>query len=102
VVIVNYDAFCVEALEEALARHGNPQIFNTDQGSQSMCRCFTEPTSWSSSGIRSDKEETSRRGTVATSCSVPFTGLRSFFLPWWKRSNEFKEARAEATRTTKH
>lgn len=27
-------SFCVEALEEALARHGCPQIINTDQGSQ--------------------------------------------------------------------
>jgi putative transposase len=27
-------AFCVEALEEALARFGTPEIFNTDQGSQ--------------------------------------------------------------------
>jgi putative transposase len=27
-------AFCVEALEEAIARHGKPDIFNTDQGSQ--------------------------------------------------------------------
>ena len=27
-------AFCVEALEEALARYGKPGIFNTDQGSQ--------------------------------------------------------------------
>jgi putative transposase len=26
--------FCIEALEEALARHGKPDIFNTDQGSQ--------------------------------------------------------------------
>jgi len=26
--------FCVEALEEALALHGKPEIFNTDQGSQ--------------------------------------------------------------------
>ena len=26
--------FCIEALEEALARYGNPEIFNTDQGSQ--------------------------------------------------------------------
>jgi putative transposase len=26
--------FCVEALEEALARHGRPEVFNTDQGSQ--------------------------------------------------------------------
>jgi transposase InsO family protein len=27
-------AFCVEALKEALANHGTPEIFNTDQGSQ--------------------------------------------------------------------
>ena len=26
--------FCIEALGEALARHGRPDIFNTDQGSQ--------------------------------------------------------------------
>jgi len=27
-------SFCVEALREALTRHGTPEIFNTDQGSQ--------------------------------------------------------------------
>jgi hypothetical protein len=31
-------AFCVAAVEEALARFGSPEIFNTDQGSQ-----FTSP-----------------------------------------------------------
>jgi putative transposase len=35
-------AFCVEALEEALARHGRPEIFNTDQGSQFTSRDFTD------------------------------------------------------------
>jgi putative transposase len=34
-------AFCVEALEEALARHGRPEIFNTDQGSQFTSDAFT-------------------------------------------------------------
>ena len=33
--------FCVEALEEALARYGKPQIFNTDQGSQFTSMAFT-------------------------------------------------------------
>jgi putative transposase len=33
--------FCVEALEEALARHGKPEIFNTDQGSQFSSAAFT-------------------------------------------------------------
>jgi hypothetical protein len=30
--------FCCEALQEALARHGRPEIFNTDPGAQ-----FTKP-----------------------------------------------------------
>jgi putative transposase len=33
--------FCVEALEEALARYGRPEIFNTDQGSQFTSAPFT-------------------------------------------------------------
>jgi putative transposase len=35
-------AFCIEALEEALARYGRPEIFNTDQGSQFTSTAFTE------------------------------------------------------------
>jgi putative transposase len=35
-------AFCVEALEEALARHGRPEILNTDQGSQFTSHDFTK------------------------------------------------------------
>ena len=34
--------FCIEALEEALSRHGRPGIFNTDQGSQFTSPRFTE------------------------------------------------------------
>src|SRR5260370_1322902 len=33
--------FCVETLEDALARHGKPDIFNTDQGSQFTGAAFT-------------------------------------------------------------
>jgi len=33
--------FCIEALEEALARYDAPQIFNTDQGSQFTSEGFT-------------------------------------------------------------
>jgi putative transposase len=33
--------FCLEALEEALARFGRPEIFNSDQGSQFTCLDFT-------------------------------------------------------------
>lgn len=34
-------AFCVETLEDALARLGKPDIFNTDQGSQFAGAAFT-------------------------------------------------------------
>jgi putative transposase len=34
-------AFCVATLEEALAKHGKPGIFNTDQGSQFTGTAFT-------------------------------------------------------------
>lgn len=33
--------FCIEALEEALANYGTPEIFNTDQGSQFTSQEFT-------------------------------------------------------------
>ena len=33
--------FCVETLEDALARYGKPDIFNTDQGSQFTGQAFT-------------------------------------------------------------
>jgi putative transposase len=34
--------FCIDALEEALAHHGKPEIFNTDQGSQFTSAAFTD------------------------------------------------------------
>jgi putative transposase len=34
--------FCVEALEEALERFGQPEIFNTDQGAQFTAEAFTK------------------------------------------------------------
>jgi len=35
------DGFCVSALERSLRRHGRPEIFNTDQGSQYTGAAFT-------------------------------------------------------------
>jgi putative transposase len=34
-------SFCLEALDEALSKHGKPEIFNTDQGSQFTSEAFT-------------------------------------------------------------
>ena len=35
-------SFCVEALEEALERFGEPEIFNTDQGAQFTAQAFVD------------------------------------------------------------
>ena len=35
-------SFCVAALEDAVARYGKPDIFNTDQGSQFTAAAFTD------------------------------------------------------------
>ena len=43
-------SFCVSAVEEALARFGRPEIFNTDQGSQFTSAAFTGVLA--SAGIR--------------------------------------------------
>jgi putative transposase len=47
-------AFCVRALEEALARFGRPEIFNTDQGSQFTSAAFTGRLSAAGIGISMD------------------------------------------------
>jgi len=36
-------AFCTQALQEALHRHGTPDIFNTDQGAQFTSKAFIQP-----------------------------------------------------------
>ena len=35
--------FAIHAVEAARRRYGDPQIFNTDQGSQFTCSGFVEP-----------------------------------------------------------
>ena len=39
----NDAAFCVRAVERAIAQYGVPEIFNTDQGSQFTSEAFTQP-----------------------------------------------------------
>jgi putative transposase len=36
-------SFCVRAVQRAMAIHGTPEIFNTDQGSQFTSAAFTQP-----------------------------------------------------------
>ncbi|MGA7972526.1 MAG: IS3 family transposase [Pseudolabrys sp.] len=47
-------AFCVETLEDALARHGKPEIFNTDQGSQFTGSTFTGVLAYNGIAISMD------------------------------------------------
>jgi putative transposase len=47
-------AFCIEAVEEALARYGKPDVFNTDQGSQFTSVDFTAVLKNAEIGISMD------------------------------------------------
>ena len=79
--------FCVEALEEALARHGRPEIFNTDQGSQFTSVDFTDvltskgsPSAWTA-GARgattSSSSGSGNRSSTRRSISEPTKRQRS-------------------------
>ena len=65
-------SFCVSALEEAIARFGKPDIFNTDQGSQFTSQAFTGRLE--SAGIKISMD-----GTAAgwITCSSSGCGVRS-------------------------
>ena len=55
--------FCVEAVEEALARHGKPEIFNTDQGSQ-----FTSTRVHRPADRQRHRHQHGRQGRMARQC----------------------------------
>jgi putative transposase len=46
--------FCIEALQEALAKHASPEIFNTDQGSQFTSIAFSEVLSANAIAVSMD------------------------------------------------
>ena len=56
-------ALCIEAVEEALARYGKPDIFNTDQGSQFTSMDFTSVLKKTEIAISMD-DKGSWRGNV--------------------------------------
>src|SRR5258707_2796455 len=65
-------AFCVETLEDGLARHGKPGIFNTDQGSQFTGAAFT--SALASNGIAISMDG---KGAWRTTCSSSGCGAAS-------------------------
>jgi putative transposase len=62
-------SFCVDAVEEALAQYGSPQIFNNDQGSQFTSAEFTGLLSGNGIAISMDD-----KGTCATTSSSSASG----------------------------
>ena len=64
--------FCVEALEEALAKHGKPEIFNSDQGSQFTSEDFTRVLIGNKIAISMD----GKGARAATTCSSKGSGNR--------------------------
>ena len=59
--------FCVEALEEALAKYGQPEIFNTDQGSQFTSEAFSEVTR----GVKSTSTRNDEEPRTAACAAIP-------------------------------
>jgi putative transposase len=70
-------AFCVEALEEALARWGRPEIFNTDQGSRFTGGAFTGMLAEAGIGISMDGrgrwvDQASSSNACGAPCSLKY------------------------------
>ena len=64
-------AFCREALQEAMARYGRPEIFNTDQGSQYTSREFTEVLEQTGVAVSKDGKERWRDNVFHLSATPP-------------------------------
>jgi len=62
-------AFCAEALHEALAQFGRPEIFNTDQGSQpKFNRSSQRPCGLIADARQMPRQVSSSQGSCAASC----------------------------------
>jgi len=70
-------AFCVETLEDALARHGKPGIFNTDQGSQFTGAAFTGVLADNGIAISMDGKGAWRDTCSSSACGAASSTRRS-------------------------
>jgi putative transposase len=81
--------FCVEALEEAIAQYGEPQIFNTDRGANSPARsspACSEPTTSRSAWTARDAGSTT---CSSSGCGRASSTSMSTCMPtraWTRRS----------------
>lgn len=62
--------FCVDAVDEAIARHGPPEIFNTDQGSQFTSAAFAGLLSENAIRISMDGRGSWRDNVFVEGCGV--------------------------------
>ena len=63
--------FCVAALEEAILKHGRPEIFNTDQGSQFTSAAFTGVLQKNGIRISMDGRGAARTTFLSSACGGP-------------------------------
>jgi hypothetical protein len=85
-------SFCVSALEEALARFGRPEIFNTDQGElgaghrrrrrfDAAYRCEPSPTGKTAAGLLRGVSLRAQGGDADLSISIGFGTFPAFVFP---------------------
>jgi putative transposase len=61
-------SFCIAALEDALARHDKPEIFNTDQGGQFISAAFTSALADRGITINMDGKGAWRDNVFSSAC----------------------------------
>jgi transposase InsO family protein len=73
--------FCLDAVDEAMARHGRPEIFNTDQDSQFTSASFTGLLSDNAIRISMDGRGSWRDNVLVERCGVRSSMKRSTCVP---------------------
>ena len=93
-------AFCVEALEEALAKHGKPEIFNTDQGSQFTGAAFTGVLIKNGIAISMDGKGAGATTSSSSGCGAASNTRRSISEPTTACPRPAHRSAAISTSTT--
>jgi len=74
-------SFCIDAVEEALAKHGCPQIFNADQGSQFTSAEFTSMLIDNGISISMDARAHGETTSSWSASGEPSSTRKSFCTP---------------------
>jgi transposase-like protein len=100
-VSITLDAdFCIEALEEALARFGKPDIFNTDQGSQFTSIAFTGVLERGKIAISIDVRGCWRDNVLLSAFGARSNTRRSTSTPTVRSQRRERGSAATSTSTT--